>query len=191
MTDREREVIAALLGEGTPSAATARWLKTAAGRAAAAGYRRALRALDAWGTATAHPAAAAADAVYYDRVPTPLGHVFAAIGRRGLVRVSFERSERRFVAELARRYAGPLVRSRRRLFAIRRALVDYRRGRSGRLAVAVDLAGVSPFQRRVLAPRGASRWAASSRTATWRAASASRARVAPSARRSDGTPCRS
>ena len=149
MTDREREVIAALLREGTPSAATARWLKTAAGRAAVAGYRRALGALDAWGAATAHPIAA--DAVHYDCVPTPLGPVFAAIGRRGLVRVSFERSEPRFVAELARRYAGPIVRSRRHLFAIRRALVDYWRGPSGRLAVPVDLAGVSPFQRRVLA----------------------------------------
>src|SRR5262249_45336956 len=121
-----------------------RWLKTAAGRAAAAGYRRTLGALDAWGAAAAHPAAT--DVVYYDRVPTPLGSVFAALGRRGLVRVAFERSERRFVAELAGRRAGPIVRSRRHLSAIRHALG----GRSGRLAVAVDLAGVSPFQRRVL-----------------------------------------
>ena len=147
MTDRERELIAAMLGEGTPSGATARWLKTAAGRAATAGYRRALRALDAWAAATGR--AAASDAVYYDRVPTPLGPVFAALGRRGLVRVSFGRSETRFVAELARRHAGPVVRSRRHLFAIRRALDAYGEGR--RLDVAVDLAGTSPFQRRVLA----------------------------------------
>ena len=159
MTIRERELIAALLGEAKPSPATARWLATPAGVAAVARYRRVLRSLDAWGAATARPrrtdpakqGAAPADAVYYDRVPTPIGTVFAAIGRRGLVRVSFERSEAKFVADLQRRHAGPVVRSPRQLFAIRRALVDYGRGPLRRFDLPIDLSDVSPFQRRVLA----------------------------------------
>lgn len=159
MTNRERELIAALLGDAKPSPATARWLATPAGSAAATRYRRVLRSLDAWGTATARSrrtepvkhGAPPADAIYYDRVPTPIGAVFAASGRRGLVRVSFERSEAKFVADLQRRHAGAIVRSPRHLFAIRRALVDYGRGPRGPVDLPVDLGDVSPFQRRVLA----------------------------------------
>jgi methylated-DNA-[protein]-cysteine S-methyltransferase len=43
-----------------------------------------------------------------------------------------------------------VIRSRRHLFAIRRALVDYWRGPRRRFDLPIDLGGVSPFQRRVL-----------------------------------------
>ena len=154
MTIREREVIAYLLGDGAPSPATRRWLATPAGARALASQRRVLRALDAWGAqlGAVRPRRGADDeaVVYYGRLATPVGPLLAAIGDRGVVAVSFGRSERIFAAALRRRHGARVLRADARLGGVTRQLGQYFRGPRRPLALPVDLRSVSPFQRRVL-----------------------------------------
>jgi methylated-DNA-[protein]-cysteine S-methyltransferase len=152
MTRRARELTAYLLGDGAPSAATRRWLTTPEGSRALAAERRILRALDAWGRATARPAATTdGPTVHYGRLDTPVGPVLAAIGERGLLGLSFDRSEARFVADLARRHRADVVRDDGRCARLRRELASYFRGARSHFDLPVDLRGLSPFHRRVLA----------------------------------------
>lgn len=167
---RERELIAWLLGDAPRSRQLATWLATDEGGRVLAAHRRALRALDAWGAAVALPSprrhrprriseAAAPGVVYYGRVATPLGPVLAALGTRGLVGVSFQRSASRFRADLARRAQVNVVRGDDRLARVRVELGEYLAGTRRRFDLPVDLSAVSDFQRRVLAaarriPRG-------------------------------------
>jgi methylated-DNA-[protein]-cysteine S-methyltransferase len=146
-------VTAYLLGDGEPSAATRRWLATPDGARALAAERRVLRALDAWGRATARPPSekGTETIVHYGRLDTPVGPVLAAMGDRGLLGISFERSTARFVADLTRRHAARVVRDDDRLAGVRRQLVSYFRGVRTQFDLPVDLRTVSPFQRRVLA----------------------------------------
>ncbi len=158
MRARERELIAHVLGDAPPSAETRAWLATATGQRALASQRRALAALDAWGTATKHApsttrSVTATDepVVYVGALATPVGRVLAAIGPKGVVGVAFGGSARTFGAALARRHRTRVVRADARLAGVGRELREYFGGRRRRLTVPVDLAGVSPFQRRVLA----------------------------------------
>jgi methylated-DNA-[protein]-cysteine S-methyltransferase len=155
MTNREREVIARLLGDAPASPRTRAWLATAAGRRAETAHRRVLAALDAWGAATARaPRQAAkpgAAVVYVGALRTPVGRVLAAVGAGGVVGVSFERSTRAFSERLARRHGARVLRANGRLASVERALGAYFGGVRRRLALPIDLRGVSPFQRRVLA----------------------------------------
>lgn len=149
-TTRERELTAHLLGDAPPSPATRRWLGTPAGARALAAGCRVLRALDAWGRATARPARTPAT-IHYARLATPVGPVLVAMGARGLVGLSFARSEARFAANLARRHGARVARADERLAGIRRELASYFRGERTHFELPVDLRVLSPFQRRVLA----------------------------------------
>ena len=159
MRTRERELIGHLLGDGPPSPATRAWLATADGRRADRAHRRALAALDAWGAAPGRsPRATArrssadtAPVVYLGALTTPVGRVLAAVGTRGVVGLSFGRSSRTFAATLARRHGARVLPADGRLRAVERSLAAYFGGRERRVALPVDLRGVSPFQRRVLA----------------------------------------
>jgi methylated-DNA-[protein]-cysteine S-methyltransferase len=157
MKTRERELIAELLGDAPASSATRAWLATAEGRRAAEGHRRALAALDAWGEATARaarrraPATTPAPVVYVGTLETPVGRVLAAVGAHGVVGVSFERSTRAFAERLAHRHGARVRPADDRLQPLARELDDYFGGRRRRVSLPVDLRGVSPFQRRVLA----------------------------------------
>jgi len=149
------------LGDAPPSAATRAWLATAAGQKSLAGHRRALAGLEAWGAVTKRPPTARRQTtrsavndepvVYVGALTTPVGRVLAAIGPKGVVGVSFGRSTRTFGATLARRHRARIVRADARLAEVERELGEYFGGERRRLTLAVDLAGVSPFQRRVLA----------------------------------------
>lgn len=156
MTTREREVIASLLNEGTPSPATRRWLATPAGARALASHRRVLRALDAWGAAVASPRRTKGRrpegeaVVYYGKLRTPVGPVLAAVGDRGVVAVSFRCSERAFTEALRRRHGTRVIRADGRLGAVTRQMARYFRGPRRTFGLPVDLRLVSPFQRRVL-----------------------------------------
>ncbi|MEO6028063.1 MAG: methylated-DNA--[protein]-cysteine S-methyltransferase [Candidatus Binatia bacterium] len=161
MPSRERELIAHLLGDAAPSAATRAWLATAAGQKSLASHRRALAGLDAWGAVTkrapttrrqtTRPAENDEPIVYVGALTTPVGRVLAAIGPKGVVGISFGGSASTFGATLARRHRVRVVRADARLGKVKRELGEYFGGRRRRLTLPVDLAGVSPFQRRVLA----------------------------------------
>jgi methylated-DNA-[protein]-cysteine S-methyltransferase len=153
----ERALIDYLLGDAAASPALTAWLATPEGRAALAGHRRVLRGLDAWGAAAAAMprrrgarARGAPSTVYYGAVATPLGPVLAAVGERGLLRVSFGRSPRAFEAALVRRERARVVRADEPLARVRTELGEYLVGARRRFELPVDLSRVSEFQRRVL-----------------------------------------
>ena len=160
MRSRERELIAHLLGDAPPSAATRAWLATAAGQKSLASHRRVLAGLDAWGAVTKRAATAPRPTrttandetvVYVGALKTPVGRVLAAIGPKGVVGIAFGGSASTFAATLARRHRAHVVRADARLGEVEHELGEYFGGRCRRLTLPVDLAGVSPFQRRVLA----------------------------------------
>jgi methylated-DNA-[protein]-cysteine S-methyltransferase len=98
--------------------------------------------------------------VYYDRIEdTPLGPVWLAAGALGLVAVEYSGSEENFLSYLAKVSKGKPQRSSEKVAAAKKMLVIYLHGDSKRIDLAVDLSGISPFQRRVLeetrkVPRG-------------------------------------
>ncbi len=155
---RADEMIALLLGDGTPSPRTRRWLTTKEGQREIDAYRRTLRALDRLGMVTAvsarRPAggrtASGVRPIYYTTLSTPIGRVFAAAGDRGLVRVSFRRPEPTFVAELKQHLRADVVKSETHMAKVATQLRQYFAGRRARVDVPVDLRAVTPFQRQVL-----------------------------------------
>jgi methylated-DNA-[protein]-cysteine S-methyltransferase len=140
-------LIAMLLGESRPSPELRRWLATAEGRREMAAYREVLEALEACYREVASPRPTA----YWCSLPTPIGTVLVAATDAGIVRVSFRRSEASFCAELRRRLDVEVRRSPARTADIVHQLRAYFRGERRAFEVSVDLRGVTPFQRRVLA----------------------------------------
>lgn len=97
------------------------------------------------------PRSASSESLTYARLPaSPLGSVFVAFSRQGLVALDFGISERRFVDRLRHetglaahpddREAGPALDQIR----------EYLQGRRRRFALPLDLSRLTQFQRRVL-----------------------------------------
>lgn len=146
MITPDDRLIALLLGDAPPTPALRRWLATPAGRRERRAYARVLRTLDAlYGPATSGRGTA-----WYAALPTPIGRVLVAVTEAGLVRVSFRQTEAAFAADLRRRLDLEPMRSTARTATIVRQLRAYFAGDRRRFDVAVDLARVTPFQRRVL-----------------------------------------
>jgi methylated-DNA-[protein]-cysteine S-methyltransferase len=100
------------------------------------------------------------DRVVYDRLDdTPVGRLFFALGSKGIIALEYEESESAFVSRLTRRVGGKPVRSPERLKDVARQVADYLAGTRQSFDLHVDLAGLTPFQQRVLravsrVPRG-------------------------------------
>ena len=150
MTRRERELIAAVLGDRAPSPELKRWLATDEGRRELAAHRRALGALHELygGGAVGRPSGA--KPIHYTSLAAPIGRVLVAVGDAGLVRVRFRQSEAAFVAELERQLGVKPVRSTAQTAEVVAQLRAYFAGRRRRFDVPVDLSHVTPFVRRVL-----------------------------------------
>lgn len=82
-------------------------------------------------------------------VDGPIGRVFLAGGPRGLCRVALGHREATFLDELERDKLLPRL-SPESLGAARRELEEYFAGRRQQFALALDLGGVTAFQRQVL-----------------------------------------
>jgi methylated-DNA-[protein]-cysteine S-methyltransferase len=150
MTRRERELIAAVLGDRSASAELKRWLTTEEGRTELAAHRRALRALHELYGERAVVCASAAKPIHYASLEAPIGRVLVAVGDAGLVRVRFRQSEAAFVSELERQLGVKPVRSTAQTADVVSQLRAYFAGRRRRFDVPVDLSYVTPFVRRVL-----------------------------------------
>ncbi len=98
--------------------------------------------------------------VYYDHVPTsPIGAFFVGLSDRGVVALSFEESEERFLAWLQRRVSTGVVREPTKLREAVSQVLEYLDGRRKSFTFAYDLRSLTPFQRDVLTtvqevPRG-------------------------------------
>lgn len=148
MKQRELDLIASLLDDVEPRAATRRWLATQEGRRELMAYRHILRLL---GRAYAGPSTARLfPVVYYSALRTPIGRVFVAATDVGLVRVAFRETETAFAAELRRRLRAEVTTSARKLAPAVRQLDAYFRGRRRTFDLPLDLRDLTPFQRRVL-----------------------------------------
>ncbi len=146
MTKRDDQVIAMVLGDRRPSAELARWLETSDGQRELIAYRRTLATLgrilgdEALGRPT----------VYYCGIPTPVGRVLVAAGEGGLVRVSFDRSDDSFAADLRARFGAEIVRSPAHTVDVAEQLRAYFAGQRRTFDMRLDLRHTTPFQRRVL-----------------------------------------
>jgi methylated-DNA-[protein]-cysteine S-methyltransferase len=150
MTRRERELIAAVLGDHPPSPELRRWLATDEGRREFAAHGRALGALrELYGGRVVQPSRAAKP-IHYTSLAAPIGRVLVAVGDAGLVRVRFRQSEAAFVSELRRELGVRPVRSAAETAKVVSQLRAYFAGRRRRFDVPVDLSHVTPFVRRVL-----------------------------------------
>jgi methylated-DNA-[protein]-cysteine S-methyltransferase len=150
MTTHDEALIAMLLGDvRRPSSALELWLETEEGRRALGVYRRALAGLEALHgrrRAEIRPRRV----LYWDSLAAPIGRVLVAVGDAGLVRVSFRRGDASFVAELRQRLDADAVRSASRTSDVVGQLRDYFGGTRRAFDLPVDLAWLTPFQRRVL-----------------------------------------
>lgn len=94
------------------------------------------------------------DTITYAAFPTLLGSIWVAWTRRGICRLSFRsRSARSFAADLHRTFPGAAIASgfeEAAPVSLARELSDYATGRTRSFTVPIDLAGLTPFQRRVL-----------------------------------------
>ena len=96
--------------------------------------------------------AAAATDVAYGEVDSPLGPLFAAVTRRGLVTLSYGEDEFEVEAQLLARLVSPrILRAPRRVGRVRRQLEEYFEGRRRRFDVPIDWSLVRGFGRDVLA----------------------------------------
>ena len=101
-----------------------------------------------------------ATVVYYDHVPeSPIGAFFVGLSEQGVVALSFEESEERFLAWLQRRVSAGVVREPLKLREVVSQVLDYLEGRRNVFTLAYDLRSLTPFQRDVLTtvqevPRG-------------------------------------
>ena len=146
MTKLDDELIATVLGDRPPSPALEHWLATGAGRRELAAYRRVLERLD-----MLHgEVPASASTAYMTHLATPVGRLLVAATDAGLVRVVFRQSEAAFTRAL-RDLGLTVTRSPARTHDVVRQLRAYFAGRRRRFDVPIDLRGVTPFQRRVLA----------------------------------------
>jgi methylated-DNA-[protein]-cysteine S-methyltransferase len=150
MTRRERELIAAVLGDRPPSPELKRWLATDEGRREFAAHRRALGALDQLYGGRAAERPSATKPVHYTSLAAPIGRVLVAVSDTGLVRVRFRQSEAAFVSEIQRQLGVKPVRSTAETARVVSQLRAYFAGRRRRFDVPVDLSHVTPFVRRVL-----------------------------------------
>jgi methylated-DNA-[protein]-cysteine S-methyltransferase len=101
-----------------------------------------------------------ATVVYYDYVPaSPIGPFFVGLSEQGVVALSFEESEERFLAWLQRRSKATGVRESLKLREVVSQVLEYLEGRRDVFTLAHDLRSLTPFQRDVLTtvqevPRG-------------------------------------
>jgi O-6-methylguanine DNA methyltransferase len=100
------------------------------------------------------------DQVFYDSLDdTPVGRLFIALGTKGIIALEYSENEVAFVSHLKRRVGGEPERSPERLKEAARQVMEYLKGKRQAFDLRVDLAGLTPFQRRVLqavarVPRG-------------------------------------
>jgi len=98
--------------------------------------------------------------VYYDYVPaSPIGPFFVGLSKHGVVALSFEESEERFLAWLQHRSKASGVREPSKLRDVVSQVLEYLDGRRKSFTFAYDLRSSTPFQRDVLTtvqkvPRG-------------------------------------
>jgi methylated-DNA-[protein]-cysteine S-methyltransferase len=98
--------------------------------------------------------------VYYASLDdTPVGRLFIALSGKGVVALEYEENESAFVSRLERRVGGKPVRAPDRLEDVAHQVTDYLEGARQSFDLSVDLAGLTPFQQRVLqavarVPRG-------------------------------------
>ena len=101
-----------------------------------------------------------AEVVYYDHVPdSPIGAFFVGLSEQGIVALSFEESEERFLAWLQRKARAGVVRKPSKLREVVSQVLEYLEGRRNVFAFTYDLRSLTPFQRNVLTtvqevPRG-------------------------------------
>jgi methylated-DNA-[protein]-cysteine S-methyltransferase len=89
--------------------------------------------------------------VFYDKLDSsPLGTVYLAAGRRGLVAVGLATDERSFVRRVARASGQTPIRSATNLREAKRQMGEYLSGKRISFSLPVDLRGATPFQRAVL-----------------------------------------
>jgi methylated-DNA-[protein]-cysteine S-methyltransferase len=88
--------------------------------------------------------------VAYDLVDTPIGTLFVAATDRGLARIVYDADPDREVEELARAYGLRVLRTAKPIDEARRELDEYFEGRRRRFDLALDLAAIAEFHRRVL-----------------------------------------
>ena len=148
MLKRDEELIAIALGDAQPSQRMKRRLSTDEGRRELESYRRALRMLNTLyaDVSLVKPKRV----VYFTSMRTPVGRVLVAATEAGLVRVSFDRSEAAFAADLRRQLRMDAVKSAEKMAGIVSQLEAYFAGKRRAFDVPVDLSRVAPFQRAVL-----------------------------------------
>ncbi len=100
------------------------------------------------------------DRVYYASLDdTPVGRLFIALSSKGIIALEYEESETAFISRLTHRVGGRPVRSPDRLEDVAHQVTAYLEGTRQSFDLPVDLAGLTPFQQRVLqavarVPRG-------------------------------------
>ena len=88
--------------------------------------------------------------VAYDLVDTPIGSLLVATSPRGLCRISYDADPEREVEQLARTFGLRVLRSPRPIDAARRELDEYFEGKRQSFDLALDVALLADFNRRVL-----------------------------------------
>jgi methylated-DNA-[protein]-cysteine S-methyltransferase len=90
--------------------------------------------------------------VGYDVADSPLGPLWVAVGPRGVVAIHYgARPDARELARITRAYGPGVLPDRRRCDRLLAELDQYFGGRRRSFDIDVDLAPLSPFQRRILA----------------------------------------
>ena len=88
--------------------------------------------------------------VAYDLVDSPIGSLLVATSPRGLCRISYDADSEREVEQLARAFGLRVLRSPKPIDAARRELDEYFEGKRHSFDLAVDVALLADFNRRVL-----------------------------------------
>ena len=90
--------------------------------------------------------------VGYERLDSPLGPLWVAIGPKGVTTIHYgEEPSERELRRLVRVYGPGVVPDPRRSSALARELDQYFNGRRRAFDVDVDLSGLTPFQAKILA----------------------------------------
>lgn len=98
-----------------------------------------------------HASGPKAAEVFYDVLGrSPLGTVYLAAGKRGLLAVGLATDERSFARRVARASGTAPVRSPEHLRDARRQMQEYLSGKRTSFDLKIDLRGTTPFQRSVL-----------------------------------------
>lgn len=89
--------------------------------------------------------------VGYDRIDSPLGPLWVAVGPRGVAAIHYGNEPGAIeLRRIVRTYGPGVVPDPKRAAPLARELDEYFRGRRRAFDLAVDLSGLTPFQRRVL-----------------------------------------